>query len=424
MGIDLQIRTLLRETWAPQAFSETHVSYKNAVVIDDVMTRVFTLYGPSPGGTFTGDQLFDAFFKPIREALYDRQADVYIAVCDDQEGVPIQKGATQSKRSKTSKVIPYPTDCELTADGLRINGAPAAPFETQKLFRTRSLRQKVWQFMLIRLKQQSFPAGKTFLFDFDTHTGPVLFQTIQKAREMPELKHSLGEADLAVPFYIDLFPDHKVMIHSCDSDTLPVVSCGMKRGRPPQSVIWVYEDRRIVAKKRKRDGEKKAMVYVDMVSLQQDLINEKFGLSPQQFALLTFIAGNDFVEKEWCFSYFGIRALVQAVQSFQQLQEALNEDKENPGLVMLALENTVRGLLGQKLNSNSDYVKASKCRESHPSFYELEENKQYLKRHSVPTEENMGKCVAALIFNYNYWVKQTPASAEQSLALKTALNLV
>ncbi len=443
MGIDIGIRKELREGWVPSAFETSRSSMRHDVVLDDVMTRVFTLYGPSAGGTFTGEQFFEAFYKPIREAIFSDQVSVYVAICDDQRGVPSQKSVTQQQRAESSKIAAYPADLVLDARGIKKPGGLSEPFLTQRLFRTRSLRLQVWQLMLYYLKQQNFPAGHTVVFDFDREGGPWVFHGCRAAVQVPQLKHELGEADMAVPFYVNLFPKKRIYIMTSDTDTLPILMMSIPKDRQIRDVFWVYSDKRNVTKlKRKAPGTSSDkllsdLVYVDLVTLRNSLPGSSLMLDTEQFLLFTLLCGTDFVFKKWCFSWFGLFQLREAAMRSENLLKALH-DQDKPK-TLEALRETVHQLLSDKLNCCQSFIDAQpkpqqkrllrrlvakeylSSTEQRKCVYDgplIQASMSYIKRHTYPSDEDFELCAQALLFNFNYWTCQphSQVTADQAHA--------
>lgn len=243
MGLHPEIRPLLRETYCPAAFSTEFQSMKNAVVVDDVLTRVFNLYGPQPEGAFTGAEFFYAFFKPVREAFDKHKAAVYVAICDDQNFVPIQKLATQRKRtaaaSKNNAVPSYDPDSVITKDGIQEPGSAVVPFLTARLFKTRALREQIWRLVLSMSQQQTFLPSETFVFDFDSLQGPWFFEGRQAPRQDSELKHNLGEADLGIPFFINHYDDSKVFVTTTDTGTFTAAQLQKRNDKRKLTACWL-----------------------------------------------------------------------------------------------------------------------------------------------------------------------------------------
>jgi len=394
MGIDVTIRNELRTKWIPSAFSTQFQSMKNAVVIEDVLTRVFLLYGPSNGG-FTGDQFFEVFYQPIREAFDIHKSSVYIAICDDQRFVPKEKEPTQHIRTeRRSQVEPYPEDTVIGPLGIKTTRSKQyEPFETQRLFRSRHLRIQVWEFIVTYLKQISLLPGQTIIFDFDNLKGPWVFRGRKQAYQSETLKHSLGEADLGIPFFINLYPDNKIFAYTSDTDILPVSTFTIDKEREENTCYWVYLD--------KAQG-KRELVYVDLIHLRNRLPASSLRLSKEQFFVFCLISGTDYIFKTWWLHRMRLIDILDCVRQSDDLVTKLRREHDYRNIES-SVKLFVKRIYSIVLNRSSKFIRVKG--ESRDVYDDpiIQASMHSFPSLKYPKSEDLKKVSRALLFNYHYW---------------------
>lgn len=107
MGIDIEIRKQMRQTWTPHLFQAfVPQSQARMVLIDDIMTRMFMAKGPNPDHTFTGAEFYDEVMKAVRKCLWGPCYYAYVIVADNKSNVPKEKAEEQARRSQARKIEP------------------------------------------------------------------------------------------------------------------------------------------------------------------------------------------------------------------------------------------------------------------------------------------------------------------------------
>jgi len=398
MGIDVAIRNELRTKWIPSAFSTQFQSMKNAVVIEDVLTRVFLLYGPSNGG-FTGEQFFEVFYQPIREAFDIHKSSVYIAICDDQRFVPKEKEPTQHIRTEqaqkyNNQIEPYPNDTVIGPLGIKTTRSKQyEPFETQRLFRSRHLRLQVWEFIVTCLKQIPLLPDQTIIFDFDNLKGPWVFKGRDNPYQSQTLKHSLGEADLGIPFFINLYPGSKIFAKTSDTDILPVSTFTIDQEREENTCYWVYLD--------KAQG-KRELVYVDLIHLRNRLPTSCINLSKEQFFVFCIICGTDYIFKTWWLHRMRLIDILNCVRQSDDLVTKLRREHDYRNIEW-CVKLFVKRIYSIVLNRSSKFIRVKG--ESRDVYDDpiIQASMHSFPSLKYPKSEDLKKVSRALLFNYHYW---------------------
>jgi hypothetical protein len=310
MGIDTDIRKLLLEKWAPHAFIRGLGSGAvNKVVVDDVLTWLFQAHSPAGDTMFTGQELCEMLYRRVLKAMDRQHCTVYVALCDDPNGVPTQKARTQAKRSEkdAAKNHPYPQGSVLSLEGIRgpYPDSVVKKLDITRLMRSRHLRKAMWKLMNDNIRSYNFPTGKVFVFDFDI-TGPWI-HSLAGPRHATELAHQHGEADISVLFYLWLFRGWHVEVRSTDTDGIPIILQYLKQtplAQQPANVIWAY-----------RQGKGLEMA-VDMKALTDSAL-KKTKLNYKQFVLACLVAGTDFVEKAPLAYFFNLDDIFEAAKRIE-----------------------------------------------------------------------------------------------------------
>jgi hypothetical protein len=398
MGIDGKIRSDLRTKYCPEAFLTYAPTIQNGCFLDDLLTRAFRSWGPSKGGTFTTLQFFEFVFKPIQECLWSNRYDVYVMIVDNAEGVPVQKKEEQARRSRSSNIIPYDNSCYFTDAGI-VNGNVTSTFSANRLFMTRELRIKLWQYIEYKLKGITWPANKLLVFDYERR-GPHLY-CMNRHRCATELYHDLGEADLSINYYCWLFHDRSVTISTIDTDLLPLMALYLEQSPPdciPPSIYWKYNDGN------RSDGKN---VYVDIKLLFQRIYTQ-FRMNTTQFVLFCILCETDYVQKKWLSFFSGLDHILEAVRRTPELLTINTQ----PDQIESALQQYVQALFTVKIQCSKPYTNPNIV--AVMSEQECKQNQHYTPKSRWPNTDDFKKAKEMILFNYNYWKSNwTPQSIDK-----------
>lgn len=177
-------------------------------------------------------------------------------------------------------------------------------------------------------------------------------------------------------------------------DVLPVVLCGMSPKRTRGSVIWTYQD------KRKKRNE---TVHVDLVKLRDELRFGPLKFGVEHFVAFCMLTGTDFVFKNWCFYYFGVKELLAVLQKHPEFVTALQA--QNSALVEKAIQKMVLWLLSCKLNRKNEFKPYGGVRDVYQEPL-VRASMHLVKQHRIPDTQAMAETVEMMMFNYKYWVNQ------------------
>lgn len=310
MGIDTDIRTVLIEEWAIEArlyhLPQLSKDSKGTFHWDDSLCRMHQCYGPRFEGKFTGKDAAMKLFEPALKKIYNSNNSnspnnkiVYMFCIDDDEHVPKEKLAELTNRTKTK--ILYPLGAEFCDEGITLihNNSGLKQTELMDLERvlnTRALRKKLWQYCLKHLHTIKFPKDAIIIFNFK-QLGPYVIYNGEPPRLTTEWAHALGETDLSLPFWLWLFRDYDVILHTVDTDIIPITFsyiAGTVSSRLPKSIVWEYEKRTGGGKNKKPIV--KTPMLIDMYKLCQRAV-ESTKLNIQQFVLACILCKTDFYNK-------------------------------------------------------------------------------------------------------------------------------
>lgn len=142
MGLDSELFQWLLKSVCPRAFSTEKCDYKNAIVLDDVLTLLRRMRSDGrKDNFFTGTELFEQYAAILNQQVFRQNIDLYLACCDMPELMPSLKFREQKRRDEAREFEPYPDDAEIGVDGIRVT--PEGPFARFDLQRVLSSREKV-----------------------------------------------------------------------------------------------------------------------------------------------------------------------------------------------------------------------------------------------------------------------------------------
>lgn len=306
MGIDTALRTLLKESVSGVSWRTGPPSdLEKLVVVDDLLTRLFTMIGPNKNYMFTGLQLYASIMRPVRELLKSKHGYVYVLLCDDPEFVPAEKADEQKQRDSDSRTQPYDIDkgLSLCDEGLKEQGKEQAEmFDVRRFVRTRSLRSKLCDYVATLFgNNEHVPDDKTFIMDYQGAKEPQVW-----GKPLPSgvssKPHKHGESDPSMMYWALQFKDHPILLETTDSDIMPLCACLARKTDTSELRVWWRYDRKIT---------------VDLVQLLKRSF-KTYGLTAKQFALLCILTGTDFFDKKPVYHGFGPKKLVVAMQATQK----------------------------------------------------------------------------------------------------------
>lgn len=311
MGIDVQLRSHIKDYVAPYAWIKEPASLANHVVIDDLLTRLYKDIGPYHNWNFTGRDLYSSFIRPVRKAFDQKGAIVYVAICDDSRNVPKEKAVEQSERSEASDVKPYDSTLQykIIGDGLvtvSADGTESAAemIDMRRLVRTRKLRRLYCDFVAQYAREfEFFGTGERYLiFDYDAVAGPCILPTPTptSALVLPahiNQPHQLGEADVSVFYWCLQFHQYRKLVMTIDTDFIPILASYMQHTNEKREkyLLWRYD----------KDS------LVDGVKMLADA-QLKWGISLHSVTLLCILTGTDFYRKKSLTHGFGVKKLLEA----------------------------------------------------------------------------------------------------------------
>lgn len=391
-------------------------------------------------------ELFAIFWAPVRRHLCDPTTAclLYIMVADDKRLVPHYKRQTQTKRAVQASqshakkgIAPaeaYPPGIRFDADG---GGGVVMPDDERDLIDLRRLALSTrgsWSrgplsldlyrafFPLIVAAMRRVPDGRYFVFDFE-HEGPVWFNNRGAFYQVRAQAHLLGEADLALFWWIERLrasplPPTQIMSPATTPATVEAAS----RNRPVVAHVytrdtdflpmWLLYHERFVSGERtlasvvwhpeplSTDQE-----WVDMALLGEG-VKASLHLETREYALAIMLAGNDYIDKRLHAHYFNFDKIVEAVRE-ADLPRTLPllfgpnaaTTHQMLGLVLLLLYNI------EHRRSGGDYCVPAAHRKPLAllSWAALRRHFQG-KQHKVASDEQLAQTVADFEFNLPYWL--------------------
>jgi hypothetical protein len=136
MGLEAEIFKWLRDSVCPKAFKFAKAEYKDAVVIDDLLTFLHRLW--TKDGLFTGIGVFHEVAIRVQQ-MWESGAQVYVACMDIQQLMPSAKFPEQASRDADRKVGSYPNTATVNDYGLNLNdGLPERPFQLKTILASRN----------------------------------------------------------------------------------------------------------------------------------------------------------------------------------------------------------------------------------------------------------------------------------------------
>jgi hypothetical protein len=427
MGIDCEIPKLMHSQWTPRVFSDfLPLQEAMTVDIDDIMTRVFMARGPNPDKTFTGSEFYDEVMRPARHALRGNRVHAYVIVADNKEGVPREKLEEQQKRSQSRNVEKYPSGSIFCDDGIRLRlGAGAVRFETQRLFSTRELRSQLWKYVLKRMRAEMWPDQKVLVFDFES-AGPHVIDSNRYAHRT-DLQHNLGEADLSWPYYMWLFHTHPIVIHTIDTDVIPIAMCYLHQCDPslrPQSVHWRRTQRRASVmvettnalgekvKKRKYNpnaaNASSQVQYLDLLLAFTEL-PRSLGLTPLQTVLFCVMSGSDFVQKKWLSHFANLSHIQEGCRAVKDLDSKIENGLEQEPLEA-SLQQYTMALLATRIRYSKKFMdtlahEPSAALTDFESHDFIEPRLHMARGAQLPSPEVFATACKLVRFNILYWLQ-------------------
>ncbi len=303
MGIETEILHTLAKEWCNGCVHPgVPMHDRPMVLIDDSMTKVRNKSGPSFDGSFTGKEFFEMMINPIRKCLGTGRYLAAVCCVDQPAFVPPEKYATQAGRDQESKLQPYPWQAGeyvlINDEGIRFS--PTEPFEAfhaGRLFLTRALRDKLWQYVQFRFTHEHFPEGTTAILDYSLE-GPLINDD-GPPRHIPALRHDFGEGEIACLVWARVFHHYPVLVRTIDSDFLPLSLSFLATQEPRrvQPLYWMYKED----------------FHMDMIECHR-LLGTQMKWSVFDFILAVSLCGSDYTDKPLLTHMVGWRYIFYVIQ--------------------------------------------------------------------------------------------------------------
>jgi hypothetical protein len=326
MGIDTEFRSIIRAELAPSAFHKGAMRVPNHVFICDLLSYIVNAaVGPNFNYMYTGLQLYQELMRIVK-LQWDNGAAVVIIVCDDQDGVPVQKAATQAKRSSVSTHEPYDTSKQsykITTRGLSSDGVSDEMFDIRRLFRTRALRKPVCEFLASMLKEEVLAHGKAIVLHYQQQPVVIWSETGCEEFDFTYTGRTFGEADLACMQWAYQFQNHDVVYFTTDTDFMPLFANfydktgGDKRTK---AFYWVYECEFLSRSREKRESA----LWVDATSMIRQTLAE-LNMTPHAFMMMCILGGTDFFDKKSILTQIGPKRTLTAIKNYSATRSSLDE---------------------------------------------------------------------------------------------------
>ncbi len=149
MGLESDILKWLRESVCPKAFKWAQPEYKDAIVIDDLLTFLHRIRTPRNEGLLTGSHVFHEVNLRVGR-MWDEGAQGYVACMDIQQLMPPAKFPEQAARDGERKVGKYPDTAVIIDDGIILpgRGGQAERFSMNTILSSRSgARQGLFHYL-------------------------------------------------------------------------------------------------------------------------------------------------------------------------------------------------------------------------------------------------------------------------------------
>jgi hypothetical protein len=391
MGINTQIRLMLaKPSRCPQHWHDGYFVQKNGVVIHDILTSLFNARGPNYNYMFTGNAMAKYLLDFARLPFNSGQAHTVIICADNQLFVPNEKREEQKRRDDSKQSSdPYPDSAEFCAQGIFIQGK-LDQIDIRRVMKNRSLRKKLWQFVLSLWTNGGYspPVGCTFIFDHFASGAWVIDSKGSYQTKVPT--HGFGEADLKVPYWVARYcsSGDDIAVHSTDSDLLPILvhACASLKGIIKSNIKLRYWKRK----------------WLDVVGVC-DYVTTGMQMTSTQFITACVLCGSDYVDKGILFYRFGIDGLFDV---FEQNADTITAASTNVD----GLREIVRRCYQQKLNGGAAEPQTlTMLREmvsNRVSATAINDATAGLGRATAPpTDSQLDEVFVKVKFNTQYWAQ-------------------
>jgi hypothetical protein len=361
MGLDTEIRRLLREEWAIQAFLDNGEAMKanklkpGGVEIEDGLTRLLHVTTAAHSSEFTGQELYETLKMPIHAAFTYSKAAVYVLMFDDEQKKPKEKARTQAKRAAASdqSIKPYKSNsvfCDAGITSLAVlnredddedygdEGAVAAATATTKidlrrLAKSRWLRRKLYTYFAHKFSQDTFiPEGSLLLFEYESDSVlqyPSSAAWPSSITKPTTFKHNHSESDPSCAYWAGVFHEKQVVITSTDTDIIGIFAAVFgKEGKKMSTSLWWRYD-------------KKVLVSLRMLI---QLATMATGLTADQFMMYCISNGTDYVDDKKYARGFGPTYMLSAMRQCHRSVQAMFDAclKNDPLVVATHFDKVLR----------------------------------------------------------------------------------
>jgi len=419
MGIDTTLRDHLRGGPCHIAWLKLKKGQKPDVTgfvrIHDILTSMYHAVGPNVGQDrpymFSGAQLYTEFIKGSR-AHFASGGLVYIIVADDPVNVPPEKKETQDTRTASSPIVPYPSESKYTFDarGMSIDGADSEQVDIRRLMRSRHIRPLLFQFLADIMKENEHVDDHcTLIFDYKAAQRPIIIGSNIPAGAT--VQHALGEADIGMFYWARFYKDFDVILQTTDTDFMPIFAAYYRlmtteEFTPEQrdkKFYWVYDKDNTV--------DAKCLIRETLKFLNIPL---------RAFIALCILGGTDFYKKKRILHHFGIKSIIQYVQSTAKQWRTFGDETNHPidnrycldSLLCIAYSRYLNNeplVYREPLDDDDDKTKKRKAGEPDIKTTKTVNWTTYRgalkcpKSFCPPTDAEIRSALDRILWNVNYW---------------------
>jgi hypothetical protein len=326
MGIQSKLFEITK-SYATRAAQEqaflTHVPplHGPSCYLEDVLTTV--LWNPGENeGMYTGQAYFQMFLRNFEKAFANHATDVAASI-DDPSNVPrekeriqlVRKIASDKSRAKRVKAVQLiPKHFDFNDDGMYDPNQPGAvgvQFSLEAFRESdRGIRQKMWNYFLTKLRQQSFPDNRRFWFEREM-TGPWVINGTESCYQDCSLAHNHGEADPSLAFWLHKLAfksegEHLIAVmKSKDGDVLPTALYEIEREEKMNKSRSIF--RKPIYWCRGPDKVIELRTYWEIVKTM-------LKMSATEYMILCILCGDDYFEHSLVFYKLGPEKILAAMQ--------------------------------------------------------------------------------------------------------------
>jgi hypothetical protein len=369
---------------------------------------------------YTGVTFFHMWFRPFMQALTQTATDA-VSSFDCPQNVPKEKKQTQLARviagkksaAKKQKLIEYDERMEFEDDGIFMPGrreATLEKFDMRAIQKgSRTLRSKLWIYVLQKLKSASIPDSRVFYFENDS-VSAWKFDGSKPFERDPTTSHNHGESDPSLAFWVEKTcfhcPEGKTaIVKSKDGDLVPILLHAIEMQERHAPAHWVRKPVYWVAKFNE--------IYDMRVYYNQ--LKSRLRFTESQYMIYIILNGTDFHPKALLCHGFGVKDIFNAFEIVRKAfelwdTESAPTDPERIKLEQQSLITFVRQLYHDDITGGVPRVVLCKNNQHvdfTPRLHSLARLREMFAakrgRKQVPTDEAILKAYQNISFTYRYW---------------------